>query len=131
MLDLRREFIQTIRELRANPRIEFHLPVTMIGIDAKASLIDFSLGGFYIETDATVTPRIGQRLNIALKLPSEHSGITVKAEVVYRAKGGFGCKLCDHPPETRRALERCFNIFSETLPVVVSAYEGHPISAAA
>jgi len=131
MLDLRRKYIQTRAELRENPRIEFHLPVTIIGVDTEAYVIDFSLGGFYIETDATKMFNTGQKVKIALKLPCERNGIAVKAEVVYRSPNGFGCKFCNLLPETRQALERCFNIFSETLPIVVSVYEEGQTSAAA
>lgn len=120
MLDLKREHIKTNAELREDPRIEFHVPATIIGIDAEAFIIDFSLGGFYIETDSSKVPSKGQKVNIALKLPNERNGVTVKAEVVYEGKNGFGCKLCDPAPEAKLILARCFNIFSETLPVVVS-----------
>lgn len=131
MLDLRRKYIQTRAELRENPRIELHLPVTIIGVDTEAHVIDFSLGGFYIETDASKMFNTGQKVKIALKLPCERNGIAVKAEVVYRSSNGFGCKFYDLLPETRQALERCFNIFSETLPILVSVYEEGRTSAAA
>lgn len=120
MLDLRRKHIETNSDLREDPRIEFHLPATIIGIDAKANIVDFSLGGFYIETDAPKIPQRGQRLNIALKLPNESSGITIKAEVVYQTNKGFGCKLFEPTPDAIQILERCFNIFSGTLPICVS-----------
>ncbi|MDA8141859.1 MAG: PilZ domain-containing protein [Desulfobacteraceae bacterium] len=124
MLNLRRAHRKTNAELREDPRIEFHVPATIIGVDANACIIDFSLGGFYIETDAAKVPTVGQRLNIALKLPNEKTGISVRAEVVYQAKDGFGCKLCDPSPDTMRVLERCFNIFSGTLPITITAEAG-------
>lgn len=121
MLNLRRKHVEPASESREVPRIEFHLPATIIGIDAKASIVDFSIGGFYIETDPRKMPGRGQRVNIALKFPNESTGITIKAEVVYRTTDGFGCKLCDPNEETLQVLERCFNIFSGTLPVCVSS----------
>lgn len=130
MLELKRKHVETNSDLREDPRIEFHLPATIIGIEAKANIVDFSLGGFYIETDAPNLPEKGQRLNIALKLPSETTGITVKAEVVYQTSSGFGCKLCDPAPDTLRALERCFDIFSSTLPVGEASHSAHRTFAA-
>lgn len=121
MLDLKREHIDKDNELREEPRIEFHFPVTIIGFDTKACVVDFSLSGFFIETDLSRMPNPGQKVNIALKLPFEQKTITVRAEVVYRAGKGFGCKLCNPSDENREALERCFTVFSGTLPVLVTS----------
>jgi len=121
MLNLRRKHIDTKKDLREDPRIEFHLPATIIGIDAEAFIIDFSLGGFYIETDSHQSPKVGHKVNIALRLPTERNSITVKAEIVYQKDKGFGCKLSSPTPEVLGVLERCFDIFSGTLPVCVSS----------
>lgn len=131
MLDLRRDYLQKNAESRENPRIELHLPVTIIGLDADAGIIDFSLGGFYIETEAVTRLKNGRKVNIALKLPSEPNLITAKIEVVYCTRNGFGCKLCDPGPEVRRALRICFDMFSETLPVALASYEQYRPSVAA
>lgn len=123
MLDLKREHINKHSELREEPRIEFHFPVTIIGFDTEACVVDFSLGGFFIETDSTAMPKPGQKVSIALRLPTEQKTITVRAEVIYRAGKGFGCKLCNPSPENRDILERCFTVFSGTLPVLVTSKE--------
>ena len=117
MLNLRRAYINPSADLRENPRIEFHFPVAIIGVESKASVVDFSLGGFFIETDSPAKLATGQKVNLALKLPGEKNGIMVKAEVVYKEETGFGCKLCDPTPETNQVLERCFGLFSCTLPL--------------
>jgi len=117
MLNLRRAYIQTGADLRENPRIEFHFPITIIGLEARAFVVDFSLSGFFIETDSAAKLRVGQKVHLALKLPGEKTGIIVKADVVYTVSDGFGCKLCETAPETIQVLERCFNLFSSTLPV--------------
>lgn len=121
MLNLRREHVEKSEDLREDPRIEFHMPATIIGIDSKASLVDFSLGGFYIETHTNRIPKPGQKLNIALKLPTERIGITVKAQVVYCSDEGFGCRLLERTAEIIDVLERCFHIFSGTLPVTIAS----------
>lgn len=118
MLNLRRNHIHSGPDARKDPRIEFHFPATIIGLDTKAELIDLSLGGFFIESRIVDALKTGQRLNIALKLPDEVNGITAKTEVVYLTKIGFGCKLCRPTPKVLQTLERCFAVFSGTLPVL-------------
>lgn len=131
MLNLRRKHIDTNSEQRETPRIEFHEPATIIGIDSEAHVVDFSLGGFYIESESSTGLKVGQRINIALKLPNERNGITVKAEVVYGTAKGFGCKLINPTPNAIATLERCFAIFSGTLPVDISPdpdYHNHAVA---
>lgn len=120
MLDLRRKHMRTGMELRAYPRIELRAPVTLIGNDSPAQLIEFSLGGFFIEIDTVALPKVGQRLSIVLQLPGERNGLSARVEVVYSDVDGFGCRLLQPTPELRRALHNCFHIFSETLPVADS-----------
>jgi hypothetical protein len=121
MLNLRREHVEKTKDLRGDPRIEFHIPAAIIGIDSEASIIDFSLGGFYIETHSNQILKPGQKVSISLKLPNERIGITVKAQVMYSSDGGFGCKLLEPTVETISVLEECFNIFSGTLPVAIES----------
>ncbi len=131
MLNLRRKHINTNEEARENPRIEFHEPATIVGIDAEAHVVDFSLGGFYIESHSSNFLKVGQRINIALRLPNERNSINVRATVVYTNGDGFGCQLNNPTPDTIATLERCFTIFSGTLPVDFSAKTDFSKSAAA
>lgn len=102
---------------RENSRIEFHHPVVILGIDAMARILDFSLGGFYIETDQIETIGNGQRLSLALKLPDETAYMALKAQVVHKDDKGFGCKLLSTNPEEIDVLEKCFEFFSGMLPI--------------
>lgn len=117
MLNLKREQNTGSADFRKFPRIELHCPVTIIGFNTKASIIDFSLGGFYIETDCALALNQSQKVNLALKLPGEDKIVMVKCEVVYREEFGFGCKLHDPAPDIIQVLERCFTVFSSTLPM--------------
>lgn len=117
MLNLQRKWISVSDDYRSKPRIEFHFPVAIIGGDSQARIVDFSLSGFYIETDSVMSVAPNQKINLALKLPGEYNAIRLKAEVVHRDARGFGCKFCDMAADVTRALENCFNIFSGTLPV--------------
>ena len=117
MLNLQRKYMDVEMESRGNPRIEFHFPVTIIGFDAQAKVVDFSLSGFYIETNAATLMNEGNKINLALKLPDELTFMTLKAEVVHIDEVGFGCKFFDLSSEKRNTLRRSFSIYSEMLPV--------------
>jgi hypothetical protein len=117
MLNLQRKHIGMDTELRVYPRIEFHYPVAIIGIDANAQIIDFSLNGFYVETDQVDEIKMDQKINLALKLSDEKILITVKAKIVHRDKSGFGCKFWNPNPEVITALERCFDLYAGMLPI--------------
>ena len=99
------------------PRIEFHYPVTIIGMDTHAKIIDFSLNGFYIETRQVDSLSKGQRVNLALKLPDEIKSILIKAQLVYLDERGFGCQFTELAPDAKAVLERCFDLHAGMLPI--------------
>ena len=117
MLNLQRNSIDVNSDSRINSRIEFHHPVVILGIDTMARIMDFSVGGFFIETDQMAKINMGQRLNLALKLPEERAFMTIKAQVFPRDEAGFGCKLLNQNDKERQALEQCFELFSGMLPI--------------
>ena len=117
MLNLQRNTTRVNAEYRADPRIEFHYPVVLIGYDAKARIIDFSLGGFYIETDTPVTFAENQKIRLFLRFPEERAGVTVKVEVVHQDPNGFGCKLYDVQPDANFILSKYFNMYAGMLPI--------------
>ncbi len=117
MLNLQRNFSSVSTDFRVNPRIEFHYPVVIIGVDANAHIIDFSLGGFYIQTDSPLRMVKNQKVKLIIKLPEERAGVTVKVEVVHLDENGFGCRLCDPQPDVNRVLSNYFNMFSGMLPI--------------
>ena len=116
LLNLQRKHINIDIESRMLPRIEFHYPVTIVGIDSDSRIIDFSMNVFYVETDQVARIIKKQKINLALKLPGEKTAITIKVEVVYRDGCGFGCKFWNPNPEVLQSLERCFDIYSGMLP---------------
>ena len=64
MVNLRRKHIEVTTERRNKTRIEFQLPVVILGIDDKAQIIDFSPEGFHIELGTNVTLEIGTSSSI-------------------------------------------------------------------
>lgn len=117
MLRFQRDLKKVNSDSRENSRIEFHHPVVILGIDTMARILDFSLGGFYIETAQTTKIKNGQRLNLALKLPEEKAFMSLKAQVVHRDDNGFGCQLLSQSHEQDQALKKCFEVFSGMLPI--------------
>jgi hypothetical protein len=117
MLNLKRKLTSVSAEARVNPRIEFHYPVSILGIDANARIVDFSLGGLYIESECSMQILNNQKVSLILRLPEEKAGVIAKAQIIYRDQHGFGCKFCDIQPNVLKVLSSYFNMFSGILPI--------------
>jgi hypothetical protein len=117
MLRFQRDLKTVDSDSRKNSRIEFHHPVVILGVDTMARILDFSLGGFYVETAQLAKIKNGQRLSLALKLPEEKAFMALKAQVVHRDAKGFGCQLLGQSHEEAQALKKCFEVFSGMLPI--------------
>jgi hypothetical protein len=117
MVNFRRQHIQVKPERRTNTRIEFHLPVVILGVDDKAKIIDFGLEGFHIQRGNATDIAIGRHINLALRFPSEKDVFKIKAKVIYIDETGIGCQFVNLTPQLYEALERCFDIFNATLPI--------------
>jgi hypothetical protein len=117
MVTFRRKFVAVPSDRRRHTRIEFHFPVVILGVDDQAQILDFSLDGFYIELRSGKQLNIGQLINLALRLPIEREPLRLKAKIVYKDSQGIGCRFMDLTPPVFERLERCFNVFTATLPV--------------
>lgn len=117
MVNLRRKHITVSQERRSKTRIEFHLPVVILGVDEKAQIIDFSPDGFHIALGSKASLGIGRQINLALRFPSEKTVIKIKAKIVYKDETGIGCQFVELTPQLVDMLNRCFNIFNATLPI--------------
>jgi hypothetical protein len=117
MQNLNRILTDDEAESRENPRIQFHCPAAVVGVDPNARVVDFSLSGFYIETKDPSKISPNQKVNIFLKLPEEKAGVTIRATVVHRDDNGFGCEFNSVNTEVHEMLSRCFQMFSCMLPI--------------
>jgi hypothetical protein len=117
MVSLKRKYIRVDKDLRLNPRIEFHVPVSVMGINAKAEVVDFSTGGFFVQIDAVEMLKKGQRIRLALRFPHEKKITIIKAKIVRIESNGFGCQFVDLDPLLGQLIETNFEIFSSTLPI--------------
>jgi hypothetical protein len=117
MVFLKRRHVEVDADRRKNTRIEFHIPVVILGIDAEAQIVDFSMEGFHIELTSDLELAVGQQLYLALRLPTERDPLRIKAKVVYIDHKGVGCRFTEITPPLFEKLERCFNVFNATLPI--------------
>jgi hypothetical protein len=117
MVFLKRRYIEVDADRRRNTRIEFHIPVVILGVDAEAQIVDFSLEGFHIELTSDLELAVGQQIYLALRLPTERDPLRIKAKIVYIDGKGIGCRFTDVAPPLLEKLERCFNVFIATLPI--------------
>ena len=117
MVNFKRNHLPVSVELRKNPRIEFHMGISIMGMNIDASILDFSLSGFYIQVDCTDYFSTGQMLRIGLKFPGEDNMSVIKVNIVRIEKHGIGCEFIDIDSATQNMLERNFEIFSCTFPI--------------
>jgi hypothetical protein len=117
MLKFQRKVLKVQKDLRQKPRVEFHTPAIIIGSKEKAKIVDFSLGGFYVQVDHLRGLKIGQHLNLAFRLPFESQGLMVKVKILRVEMKGFACQFVDKDPELDQVLERGFDFLSGTLPL--------------
>ena len=117
MVEFHRRCLPVDKECRRQPRYEFHLPVSIMGMDMQARVLDFSLVGFYIQVDCTSSFSAGQLLRLALRFPGERNLSMIKVRVERLEKQGIGCAFIDLDPTSQELIERNFDIFSGTLPI--------------
>ncbi len=80
-------------------------------------MIDFSMGGVLIQVDDTSLFKIGDEIDLIIKLPHEKNAIQVKARVARVNKEGIGVKFIDLSPWDQMSLEYCFHVFESTIPL--------------
>jgi len=117
MVKFQRNHLPVNKDYRRQPRIEFQLPVSIIGFEVQASILDFSLEGFYIQVECAADFNEGQSLRLALRFPSERILSMIKVKVARIDAHGIGCEFIDLEPATKELVDRNFEIFSCTLPI--------------
>ena len=116
MVDFRSEYRAVDNDKRRNPRTELRCDATVFGVDGILIITDISLGGIFVETNASNTIPIGKIVGINLKLPTEKNVIRIKAKTVNRTGRGIGCQFIFENNNEKRAIYRCFDFVRDTLP---------------
>jgi hypothetical protein len=117
MTNLNNESMQGNSDRRKHPRIAFHVPVSVMGLNEKARVVDFSLNGFFVQMDARGKLKEGQQVRLALRFPQEKASTVIKAKVVHIDQNGFGCQFVNLSPLINEQLEKIFDMYSGTLPI--------------
>jgi hypothetical protein len=106
VIDDKEEHPQTQQERRAFDRSRIIVDVFFDGQDATgvASTKDISLGGLYLNTQATIPPGAMLLVRIPFRPEAE---VVCRAEVIYSEPGrGLGLRFRDLTDEGREILER-------------------------
>ncbi len=104
-------------ERRKTPRIAFHHPISIMGVDEEAQIRNFSLGGFFIQMDPVKPFNDGQLINLASRFPDEKKGTLIRVRLVHIQRNGFGCQFVDLNERISEMLKETFEIFSSTIPI--------------
>lgn len=104
-------------EERKDPRIDFYLPVTIKGHQGSKKAIDFSISGLLIQIEDISPFKIGDEIDLSIKLPHERNAILVKARIARVTKEGIGIKFVNLSPQNEMSLEYCFHVFKDTMPL--------------
>jgi hypothetical protein len=117
MVNFHRQSIHVPDDLRRYPRIEFHIPVRVMGMNEDAQVIDFSLNGFYIHMENTAELVVGQQVHLAVKFPGEAQSSIIKVQIMRIEQNGFGCRFADIDSRLRELLHINFELFKDTFPI--------------
>jgi c-di-GMP-binding flagellar brake protein YcgR len=108
------------QDKRKEPRIDFHLPVTIEGQQGSKKMTDLSLGGAFIHIRDTSQLKQGDEIDLVMKLPLEKNVIQVKARVMHMTTEGIGVEFVGLLPQHEMALEYCLHVFKHTVPLAGS-----------
>ena len=118
-LNSRRKTADVTKERRKEPRLDFHCPVLIQGIQGSYKMTDVSLEGAFIEYRNPPEPlsQVGQTLQLLIRLPTEDEPTAVKARVANVRKHGMGWRFVGMVRDAEEAIHRCFNVAKHSLPI--------------
>ena len=116
-LDFRREVAAGHDEKRRYPRLEFHCPVKIQGVEGVHRVTDIGMGGVFVEVNSASHLKLGQVLQLAMKLPTEYEPTKLKVQVANVRDRGVGFKFLDLSRENQEVIRVCFDTFKDTVPL--------------
>jgi len=116
MSDFSRQVVPVEKERRDNPRLDFNCPVIINGVRGVHTITDMSLGGVFIELSPGPTVKIGQKLHLVIKLPTEKHSIHIRSKVVFQNSKGIGCHFLETTANDLASLRTCFDEYRHMLP---------------
>jgi c-di-GMP-binding flagellar brake protein YcgR len=116
-VDFRRNVAQVGADGRRHPRIEFHCPVRIEGLNGVHKVTDISLGGVFVEFQEPIKLQVGETRQLTIKVPTEYDPIKVKAEVANARHRGVGFKFVELTGKNQEMIRFCFDTFKDTIPL--------------
>ena len=104
-------------EHRKDPRIDFHLDVTVTGKKGLQEVRNFSPNGFFLRTDDPWQYHVGDEIFLVMRLPNEHEPLELQARVAHVCEEGVGIEFKNLRPQDAMSVEHCFHIFKHTTPL--------------
>lgn len=87
-----------MRENRRHHRIDFHLPIGIVGHEGSHDIRNFSLGGLFVETEACPKVKAGDHMVLILKLPLEEHPMLVSPRIAHVTGKGVGVEFVNLAP---------------------------------
>jgi hypothetical protein len=100
-------------ENRKRPRIDLDTPVR-IKHEGVYNVKDFGLRGLFIRSPQF---KPGDKIELRMSLPEEPTPVRLEARITRVTAEGIGVEFLDVPPQSKIALEYCFDVFKHTLPM--------------
>lgn len=106
-----------MKDRRKHPRIDFRLPIEITGYWGLHMIRDFSLGGLFIETEASPQFETGDEIDFVVELPFETYPVQVRPMIARVARKAIGVEFVNLAPLHIMAIECCFHVFKHTIPL--------------
>jgi hypothetical protein len=116
-VDIRRKVSNVPKDHRIHPRLEFHCPGRIKGLKGIYKVTDISMGGAFLELKPGPVFKIGQTLNLVLKLHTEYDHINMKAKLANIRERGLGIEFMDITQKNQGIIRFCFETFKDTIPL--------------
>jgi hypothetical protein len=116
-VDFRRKVSDVHENMRAHPRLEFHCQARIGGVKGVFRVTDISMGGAFLEYTPPSAFKLGQTLQLTMKLPTEYDPIKIKAEVVNVRERGVGLRFVNMTRRNQEIIRFCFETFKDTVPL--------------
>lgn len=101
------------QERRKAPRTSFSLEVEVWGRKGPNKIADLSTGGVFIYAERPSQFKVGDKIELVLKFPTQQEAMLVKAQVSRVTGEGIGVKFTGLTPDSAKVIEDCYNSFKE------------------
>ncbi len=116
-VDVRRNIADVSENQRRYPRLEFHCPARIQGVEGVFRVTDISMGGLFLEYKNPASFEVGQILQLVIKVPTEYDQVRLRVRVANLRKRGVGLRFVDLTGRNQEVIRFCFETFKDTVPI--------------